>query len=65
MTAIEKRIRRTFNQMGLDDISRRSKWFPNRFEALGQYGYALSLHDTKTEADEAVIKFYSENMECL
>lgn len=61
---VEQEIRDCFSRMGVDlaspQIFGSNKWIAN-----SQYGYQLSEHTTRTEAERAAIEYYAERMNLI
>jgi len=64
MDAIEKEIRNCFERMSQPlastEVFYGSSWF-----SQSQYGYALSEHESKKDAEAATIAYYRERMNLI
>lgn len=60
---IETKIRETFARHGIPLAE--LGMFGAYWNALSQYGYTLSEHDSKAKAEQAVIDYYSNRMHLI
>lgn len=62
---IEQEIRDAYRALGNELATVTSFSNGNNWDANSQYGYCLSTHPTKQEAETAAITYYSERMNLI
>jgi hypothetical protein len=62
---IEQEIRQCFQHMGQELSSKYPLLSNGVWFSLSQYGYAMTEHRSKAEAEAATIRYYSERMNLI